>query len=65
MSECIEHNDCDFGCGACNWHAAVQFERNRIIELLEENSQGSYKRVVVTPRLIGLIKGETNAGITS
>jgi hypothetical protein len=35
-------------------------ERERIIELLEENAQGDYKQVMLTPKLIAQLKGEKN-----
>lgn len=32
----------------------------RIIKLLEQNAEGEYKKVMLTPKLIQLIKGEEN-----
>lgn len=37
-----------------------QIEQEQIIKLLEENAQGEYKQIMLTPKLIRLIKGETN-----
>jgi hypothetical protein len=71
MSECIEHKDCDFGCGACNWHEAVEFERDRIIKILESKQcrtcdfhSGECDAFIQDVDLyISLIKGETNAAV--
>lgn len=35
-----------------------RLEQERIIKLLEENAQGDYKQVMLTPKFIALIKGE-------
>ena len=35
-------------------------ERERIIKLLEDNAFGDYKQVMLTPKLISLIKGGQN-----
>jgi hypothetical protein len=64
MNECIEHKDCDFGCGACNWHEAVEFERNRIIGLLSGIAKDCDEGVcncLSAESTIQLIKGATNA----
>ena len=46
------------------WEQALKVgiadERKRIIDLLDENSQGEYKQIMLTPKLIATIKGETN-----
>jgi hypothetical protein len=35
-------------------------EQERIIKLLEKEAQGDYKQLMLTPKLIALIKGEQN-----
>ena len=40
---------------------ATQRERERIIKLLEDNASGEYKKIMLTPRLISLIKDESKA----
>ena len=36
----------------------LQIDRQRIIQLLESNATGEYKKVMLTPKLIHEIKGE-------
>jgi hypothetical protein len=40
------------------YNQGAKDEQERIIRLLEKESQGDYKQVMLTPQLIELIKGE-------
>ena len=38
--------------------AMVQAEQDRIIQILVDNSNGDYQKVMLTPKLLKLIKGD-------
>jgi hypothetical protein len=38
--------------------AMVKAEQDRIIQILVDNSNGDYQKVMLTPKLLKLIKGE-------